>query len=267
MPQIGILFFKTPVFLYDKIMKYLIDLDGTLLAGSHAINSSPLFIGDLQKNNGDFLIMTNSVKPPRLQSERLASAGMDIPPHRIINPLSAINGYLKKENITKVFTIGSVLEKEQIRAEWTDRNPEFMVLADFERDNMAYDSLQKALTFLLDGVPAVSASGSLFYLKEGKRFLDTGSFASLLERASETDIPVMGKPSRGYFKIAWSLLNSGNETDGEIRVIGDDWSTDIRGAEEAGLKGILIQSGKYRKGDEKKCAPSRMIRDLTELIL
>ena len=36
-------------------------------------------------------------------------------------------------------------------------------------------------------------------------------------------------------------------------MVGDDIRDDVIGAQEAGLVGALVKTGKYREGDEKKC--------------
>jgi len=44
-------------------------------------------------------------------------------------------------------------------------------------------------------------------------------------------------------------------------MIGDDALDDVNGAINAGLKGILVKSGKYRPGDEEKCPGATFIGD------
>lgn len=51
----------------------------------------------------------------------------------------------------------------------------------------------------------------------------------------------------------------------DIYVIGDDWQTDVRGANEYGAKSILVKTGKYKEKDEQKCSPYKVVENLTEL--
>ena len=39
---------------------------------------------------------------------------------------------------------------------------------------------------------------------------------------------------------------------GEMAMVGDDVVSDVEGAIGAGLRGILVQTGKYRSGDEDR---------------
>ena len=51
----------------------------------------------------------------------------------------------------------------------------------------------------------------------------------------------------------------------EAVMIGDDAKDDIGGAKGAGLRGLLVQTGKYRDGDEAKhgCPPDAVVKDFS----
>ena len=54
----------------------------------------------------------------------------------------------------------------------------------------------------------------------------------------------MGKPSRQFFQMALDDLGL---KPGEVAMVGDDIHTDVMGAQEMGLQGILVKTGKYRE--------------------
>jgi len=242
-------------------MKYIIDIDGTLLDGSQAINNSINFINTLNNEKIDYLVMTNSIKSKEVQFNRLLNAGFNITIDKIINPIVAINSYLGKGKIEYVKIIGSDSEIKQITANNTVTNYEMVILLDFEKTNIGYNILQEILNDIENGIEVITASVSLFYLNNENKKIDTGSFVRLLENISEYKIKNFGKPSEDYFKIAAEMLVNNND----ICVIGDDWSTDIIGANKAGLKSILVKSGKYKNDDEYKCKPNKIINDLSEI--
>jgi ribonucleotide monophosphatase NagD (HAD superfamily) len=68
-----------------------------------------------------------------------------------------------------------------------------------------------------------------------------------LECASGTSATVLGKPSEAFFKGAVESLGCSAS---EVVMVGDDALADVEGALLAGLQGILVQTGKYRSGDE-----------------
>jgi len=242
--------------------KLLLDLDGTLLNGLEAINGSPDFIKELDRQNIDFQIMTNSIKSPREICRRLSQAGMDVKEEKILNPVTAINSYLRAKSIERVYTAGSILEREQVKARQDFENPEIVVLLDFEKDNADYNELQHIFALIQKGIPVIAASGSTYYLKSGISFLDTGAFVKLLESAGNISISIFGKPSPAYFEEASRLLGS---TGQEIYVIGDDWQTDVSGARSSGMTPLLIRSGKYKSGDEAQIPGTCCIDTLSEV--
>jgi ribonucleotide monophosphatase NagD (HAD superfamily) len=87
------------------------------------------------------------------------------------------------------------------------------------------------------------------YLRDtdGPLSLGPGGFAAGLETAATCEAVVMGKPSRDFFESAlWSDIPKS-----EVCMIGDDMISDIQGARDAGIgTSILVQTGKYRSGDE-----------------
>ena len=243
-------------------MKYLIDLDGTILNGEMAINSSVVFINELQNKKIEFLIMTNSIKSPKLIQDRLKNVGIIISTTQIFNPIIAINSYLEQNNIQKVYVIGSQLEIDQILMQQDKLNPQIIIILDFEKNNISYNSLQEAFVLMQQKIPVIAASGSGYYLKNNIKYLDTGSFVTLFEKAANIKIPIIGKPSKEYFNAGISILKTNPSN---IVVIGDDWMTDIDGAKKVGCNSILVKSGKYVDGDEFKSKPNKIVSNLSEI--
>ncbi len=228
-------------------MKYIIDLDGTLLNGDTANLDSVAFLKHLNATNADYLVMTNSIKSLSKIKEKLEKVGIAIETRRIMNPINAINCYLKNMGFNSAFVVGSQSEIDQVEVAVNNENPDIIILLDFEKENVCYDKLQEVFQLINKGTPVITASKSNYYLKNGERVLDTGAFTSLLEAAGEITIEVFGKPSDAYFKSGLSLLNA---SPNEVIVIGDDWKTDIKGAMAVGCKSALLKSGKYADGDE-----------------
>jgi ribonucleotide monophosphatase NagD (HAD superfamily) len=74
--------------------------------------------------------------------------------------------------------------------------------------------------------------------------LSAGPFVTALEYATGRSAVIMGKPSKDFFNLA--LADMGLDA-GQTAMIGDDVITDICGAQAAGIKGILVKTGKYRE--------------------
>jgi HAD superfamily hydrolase (TIGR01458 family) len=76
--------------------------------------------------------------------------------------------------------------------------------------------------------------------------LDTAPYVAALECASGRKAVVMGKPAAAFFDAAARRLGVAKE---EVWMIGDDIRVDVGGAQQAGLKGVQVKTGKYRAGD------------------
>jgi len=243
--------------------KLLIDLDGTILNSSDPINQSREFFESIESENIDFLVMTNSVKSPMDIKKRLSKAGIEIPLLSIINPIIAINSYLRRNNINRAFIVGSDKESIQVHATHDRFDPEVILFLDFEKENYSFSDLQVVFSLLQKGIPAISASGSPFYISGEQRILDTGAFVNLFESAHGGRIDIFGKPSEHYYKEAMNILDCYSD---DILVIGDDWRTDAQGAIKAGFEAVLVKTGKYQNGDEANLPGVKTIDSLLEII-
>lgn len=242
----------------------IIDIDGTVLSGDREINHSLEFLYHLEKSCSNYLLATNSIKSHDVQVERFKRIGFPLQNKRVYTPIDTINTYIKCENISNVLVVGSQAEIDQIRADHNGNNPELIILLDFEKQNKSYNDLQQIIFQIEQGCPVISASGSPFYLKSGRKQIDTGAFVTLIESITGKKIPILGKPSRDYFLNAKSKLESDDNT---VTVIGDDWSTDIQGANAVGFNSVLIRSGKYKIGDDKKGQAHLVIDNFLDLMV
>ena len=87
----------------------------------------------------------------------------------------------------------------------------------------------------------------------------------MISYAANIEPLVFGKPSREYFFQALNKLNLSVE---EVIIIGDDIETDIQGALNAGIKGILVKSGKgmFEKSSNLHIKPYKIIESFSSII-
>jgi HAD superfamily hydrolase (TIGR01458 family) len=86
-----------------------------------------------------------------------------------------------------------------------------------------------------------------YYMAPDGLSLDVGPFTSALEYATGAAAVVLGKPASSVFHLAAQSLGLKPE---QVVMVGDDVIGDVGGAQEAGCRGILVRTGKYRAGDE-----------------
>ena len=243
-------------------MKFLIDLDGTLLVNNSVNLDAVNFMNELNIRCIDYMIMTNSIASPTVISNRLKNVGISVSSKSILNPIVSINSYISSCNISNAYIVGSVDEIQQVCVPHEQVEPEIILLLDFEKANVGYKQLQTIYQLIEKNIPILSASGSLYYLNGQNKRIDTGAFVSMFESLSKSKISVFGKPSKEYFNQGLQLLNSDAEN---TIVIGDDWRTDIVGAKGVGCFTVLVQSGKYQQNDELKADPDLVVSRLVDI--
>jgi HAD superfamily hydrolase (TIGR01458 family) len=175
-------------------------------------------------------------------------------------PVAARN-YLEKKHFSPYLLVHPDLEIEFSGLISGGRNA---VLVGDAANAFTYENMNEAFRLLLNGAPLL-AMGINRYFKEGGKFsLDAGPFVTALEYASGKKAIVLGKPSREFYLEAVASLDC---DPGDVIMVGDDVESDVIGAVNAGLKGVLVRTGKYRENDEKKLeGKASCVADITEAV-
>ncbi|OAD54120.1 Haloacid dehalogenase-like hydrolase domain-containing protein 2 [Eufriesea mexicana] len=117
-------------------------------------------------------------------------------------------------------------------------------------DKFHYEELTKAFRLLLDGASLIAIHKGRYYKRSDGLALGPGAFIAGLEYSANIKAEVVGKPTAEFFKAAL-----GNISPEEAIMIGDDVKDDVAGAQAIGMRGLLVQTGKYRNGDENIITP------------
>jgi ribonucleotide monophosphatase NagD (HAD superfamily) len=121
-------------------------------------------------------------------------------------------------------------------------SPITRVVGDF-RDKVSYEVINQAFQHIDAGAQLIALqTAPYFYSNQGKN-VGTGAFVSLLEYASNTKATLLGKPAPDFFMTEIDRLTL---TPQEVCIVGDDITTDIKGATTIGAKSILVKTGKYQ---------------------
>ena len=139
----------------------------------------------------------------------------------------------------------------------TDENdPLNAVVVGLAPSKFDYETLCDAFRLLNDGAQLIAVHKSRYFKKsDGKLTLGPGPFVAGLEYATGVQAKVVGKPEKAFYEAALDSLNDDNGTSfspEETLMIGDDVLIDVIGAQKAGFRGCLVQTGKYQMGDESK---------------
>ena len=97
---------------------------------------------------------------------------------------------------------------------------------------------------------------------EGLR-LDTAPYVMALQHASDANVVVTGKPALAFYQAAINILGT---MPNETLTVGDDIRGDIEGAQKAGLKAVLVRTGKFRSGDlDSQVKPDGLLDSVADL--
>jgi HAD superfamily hydrolase (TIGR01458 family) len=128
-----------------------------------------------------------------------------------------------------------------------------------------FATLNRAFRLLMQQPPpALIALGMTRYWRapDGLR-LDTAPFVVALQHASGIPPTVLGKPAKGFFEAALHMLGCSAH---EVIMIGDDIRGDIDGAQEAGIRGVLVRTGKFQPTDlELGIQPTAVLASIAQL--
>lgn len=228
-----------------EISAFIIDMDGVLYRGNTAIPGASDFISALEETGRKFLLLTNnSSLTPAQYEAKLASMGIKVPKEKIFTSAQATALYLRTIAGTgaKVFLIGMDGIREALLAEGfalsDDRDVDFVVVGiDF---NLSYEKLKKATLAIRAGATFIGTNPDKTLPTEEGLYPGNGAILAALEASTGVKPVIVGKPSPLIFELALKRLGSTPE---ETAVVGDRLETDILGAHQAGLKGILVLSG------------------------
>ena len=230
-----------------KARGFLIDLDGVLYTGDRAIPGAQETIRFLQEQNCPFRCVSNSTRKCRSTiAQRLAKMGIEIPESFIFTPPLAAMKYITGTGKNRLYllTTGDVVRDFSSLCSLDDQeNVDYVIVGD-AGDRLNYGTLNRAFRHLLSGAELIALEKDRFWMAPDGLSLSAGPFVAALEYAAGTTARVMGKPAKDFFSLA---LHDMGLIPHEAAMIGDDIATDIGGAQQAGLAGILVKTGKFRK--------------------
>jgi len=123
------------------------------------------------------------------------------------------------------------------------------VVVGLTKSNFHYERLNDAFRHVMNGAELVAIHKGRYFSCVDGLSLGPGPFVVGLEYATGKTATVIGKPEKSFFLSALEGLDC---LPHQAIMIGDDVRDDVEGALSAGLKAILVRSGKYLPGDEHK---------------
>jgi len=244
-----------------RIKGLLFDIGGVLYVGNQVIKDAPDTIAMLQKEYPMRFLTNTTRRTPQTMFEKLTKMGFSIKKEELFTALDATRNYVLAHNgsIYPVLTD----EAESYFDDLKSDHPDFVVVGDAHL-NFDYSRLNNAFRALMDGAKLIAAAKNRYFKDEdGQLSMDAGGFIAALEFAAKTEAKLIGKPSKAFFHLA--VKSMGLEPE-EVLMVGDDIEADIKGAMDAGLRAVLVKTGKFQESDLKKgIEPDVILPDVTAL--
>ena len=258
---------------------YLFDLDGVFYNDTRPIPGGAEVIAQLRggalsdsppESRGrsakgvPFRFVTNTTSKGRVSlAAKLQSFGVSAEPHEIFCPAVAAASFLREQNASGVFftTDDTRAEFDGLREDLAQ--PDYVVLGDLG-DDWTYAKLNQVLRYLIDGARLIALGMSRYWRANDGPRLDVGPIASAFAYATGIAPIVLGKPTADFFLLATRDLHI---DPAQCVMVGDDIVTDIGGAQAAGLRTILVRTGKFRPEDlDGAIQPDVIIDSIADLI-
>ena len=233
----------------------LIDLDGVLYEGDQPVAGAAEAVAWVQEQGVPHLFLTNTTSRPRSSLvDKLARMGITVAESDILTPPVAAKQWLQDHVSEAVVLFVPAATREEfeglpLAAGEPDEPVGAVVIGDYG-ERWSFAELNRAFRLLMsDPQPALVALGMTRYWRapDGLR-LDTGPFVMALSHATGAEPVVLGKPAPPFFAAALAQLGASSE---QTFMLGDDIRTDVAAAQDSGLRGILVRTGKYRPSDQE----------------
>lgn len=248
----------------------LFDLDGVIYQGNQAIKGADKVIAWVKAQKIPYLFVTNTSSQPRsVLREKLAAFNIETDESHIFTPAVAAMQWLQQHvNNEKVALFVPELTKDEFRGlticDEIDEDVAAVVVGDLG-EQWNFKKLNKAFRLLMhDPQPRLIALGMTRYWQAGDGLrLDVAPFVTALTHATDIKPLVLGKPAKMFFTTAIQMLG---EDQSDTFMIGDDIRGDVEGAQKAGLKSILVRTGKFRLADlELAIQPEAILNSIDDL--
>ena len=223
----------------------LFDLDGVLYVGNTPVTGAVEAVKALRASGlaCRFATNTSTLSLVSLQ-KKINAMGFDIALDEIISaPQAAIQFLRQQKNPVCRLLLADDVKQDFAEFQQSETAPEFIVVGDIG-NAWSYPMLNTIFNALMRGAKLIAIHKNRFWQTEQGLQMDIGAFIDGLEYASGKQAMIIGKPSKDFFHAALRSMQLNAEN---VVMIGDDIDVDIGGAQYAGMKAVLVRTGKYRQ--------------------
>ena len=230
---------------------FYIDLWGVVHNGISLHKEAVKVLNELQKNNKEYVLLTNAPRPSKAVKVFLEKMGLDenIRNHVFTSGDAALN-YLKDNfSSQKFYHIGPprdfdlFIDFKKMKSEDLNKSDYFLCTGLFDKYDNDLNYYKELLEKKVDK-KMICTNPDLIVDRGNKREFCAGSVAMVFEKMGG-EVIYFGKP---YPEVYNQSINNKNK---KVLCIGDNLNTDIKGANLLNYDSLLISNGLHRKEIEE----------------
>ncbi|QEY18435.1 TIGR01458 family HAD-type hydrolase [Cellvibrio sp. KY-GH-1] len=248
----------------------MLDLDGTLYVGKQPIPGAISALQLLRKRGIQLRFLTNTTtKSLDELIAQLRVMGFTLDDEELISaPVGAKLELLSiQQNLRRPLRIWPVvadgIKQDFSEFFWDEQRPDYIVLGDIG-DAWDITLINNLFNAMHAGAELIALHKNRFWQTHEGLKADIGFFVAGLEYVCSKNARVMGKPNRAFFQ---RVLDSVGVDAANALMVGDDLDSDIGGAQQMGVRGCLVKTGKYRDAylDHSSVKPAYVIASVADL--
>lgn len=223
------------------------DVDGVLCERDLPVSGAADTVAGLVAAGVPVRLLTNTTsKSRRLLAKNLAGAGFPVGAEQIFCPPYAAGNYLRARGASAYLLVddGAIEDFEGVTQ--CQEGADAVVVGDLAHA-WRFEILNRAFRILHEsGAQLIGLGRTRYWQAPAGLQLDAGPFVAALEFAADTDALIFGKPAAPFFAAVVDDLGIPAH---RVAMVGDDIRSDVQAAMRAGMRGILVRTGKFRPAD------------------
>ncbi len=250
----------------QPIRGILLDIDGVLHVSMQPLPGVAQTLSWLEQQGYATYFVSNTTTMARATlAQRLQQIGLPVSERRLITAPVAAANYIRKHHPGKRcwFLTKGDTANDFDGIELVDTRADVVVIGGAE-ELLSYEAMNAAFRMIMDGAILLALHKNMYWKTKDGLQLDSGPYVRALEIATGRDALVLGKPERAFFEQALDAIGCAAH---EAIMVGDDIDNDVGGAQNAGLRGILVCSGKHKADSPllKRVQPDAILPSLADL--
>jgi HAD superfamily hydrolase (TIGR01458 family) len=246
----------------------LLDVEGVLEVSGSPLPGAAAAVARLREDGHRLRFVTNSTTHSRAAlADEIRSFGIELEDGELQTTGAVAAGALRGRRVLALTMPGIVEDLEGVELVGEQAEAVLIGGADETPETnrvFSYMNLARAFAELDAGAELYCLHRNRWWQTSRGPLLDSGAFVAGLEYAAEVAATVLGKPSPAYFGAALEALDADPD---QAWIVGDDLESDVAGGQQAGLRTVLVRTGKFRKDElaRSRVRPDALLDSLADL--